>query len=165
MSTTQHNDVILTIAEEKELALMDTDGDDRISAEEARAAVKSSAKLSVSTSRLWKIVAVVNFMVAVANLMMEDFMQAVVKLSKELLNGAAPTVAEPATALIEPDAVLAEHHAALAQPGAALASAFAAFAFAAAALALAAEADPTLGGRLVRDANVEKVKGGGDESA
>ena len=116
MSTTQHNDVILTIAEEKELALMDTDGDDRISAEEARAAVKSSAKLSVSTSRLWKIVAVVNFMVAVANLMMEDFMQAVVKLSKELLNGAAPTVAEPATALIEPDAVLAEHHAALAQP-------------------------------------------------
>ena len=56
MSTTKHNDVILTIAEEKELALMDADGDDRISAEEARAAVKSSAKLSVSTSRLWKIV-------------------------------------------------------------------------------------------------------------
>ena len=135
MSTTKHNDVILTIAEEKELALMDADRDDRIiSAEEACAAAKSSAELSVSTSRLWKIVAVVNFMVAVANLMMEDFMQAVVKLSKELLSGAAPTVAEPTTALIEPDAVLAEHHAALAQPGAALAFAFAAFAFAAAAL-------------------------------
>ena len=93
---------------------------------------------------------------------------------------AAPTVAtsfssEPpfySLQSIEPDAVLAELNATLAQPGAALAQpgialafAFAAAALAAAALALAHEADPTHGGRLVRGANAEKGKGGGDESA
>lgn len=87
MSTTKHNDVILTIAEEKELARIDG----IISAEEARAAAKSSAELSASTSRLWRIVAVVNFMLAVVNLMMEDLMLAVVNLSKELLNPTCPS--------------------------------------------------------------------------
>ena len=53
MSATKHNVVTLsTIPEEKELARID----EIISAEEARAAAKSSAELSVSTSRLWKIV-------------------------------------------------------------------------------------------------------------
>ena len=53
MSTTKHNVATLsTIPEENELARID----EIISAEEARAAAKSSAELSVSTSRLWKIV-------------------------------------------------------------------------------------------------------------
>ena len=53
MSTTKHNVVTLsTIPEEKELARID----EIISAEEACAAAKSSAKLSVSISQLWKIV-------------------------------------------------------------------------------------------------------------
>ena len=53
MSTTKHNAVTLsTIPEEKKLARID----EIISAEEAPAAAKSSAELSVSTSRLWKIV-------------------------------------------------------------------------------------------------------------
>ena len=66
MSTTKHINVLLTIPEEKELALMDADGDDRIiSAEKTRAAAKSSAELSVSTSRLWKIVFGVHYYITV----------------------------------------------------------------------------------------------------
>ena len=37
MSTTKHINVLLTIPEEKELALMDADGDDRIISAEKRA--------------------------------------------------------------------------------------------------------------------------------
>jgi len=56
MRTTKHNDVTLTAAEERELARIDADGDGIVSAEEARAAAKSSAELRASNSRLWKIV-------------------------------------------------------------------------------------------------------------
>ena len=85
MSTTKHINVLLTIPEEKELALMDADRDDRIiSAEEARAAVKSSAELSVSISQLWKIVFGVIALLFLAWLANAGLMVAVFNLSKDL---------------------------------------------------------------------------------
>ena len=81
MSTTKHNVVTLsTIPEEKELARID----EIISAEEARAAAKSSAELSVSTSRLWKIVFGVIALLFLAWLANAGLMVAVVNLSKDL---------------------------------------------------------------------------------
>ena len=84
MGTTKHSHVLFTIPEEKELARIDTEGDRIISAEEARAAAKSSAKLSVSTSRLWKIVFGVIALLFLAWLANAGLMVAVVNLSKDL---------------------------------------------------------------------------------
>ena len=80
MSTTKHNDVILTIAEEKELARIDG----IISAEEARAAAKSSAELSASTSRLWKILFGVIALLFLSWLANAGLMVAFVNLFKDL---------------------------------------------------------------------------------
>ena len=82
MRTTKHNVVTLsTISEEKELPRIE---DEIISAEEARAAAKSSAELSVSTSRLWKIVFGVIALLFLAWLANAGLMVAVVNLSKDL---------------------------------------------------------------------------------
>jgi hypothetical protein len=84
MSTTKHNDVNLTVAEERELARIDIDGDGIISAEEACAAAKSSAELRASNSRLWKVVFGVFPLLFLSWLGNAGLMVAVVTLSKDL---------------------------------------------------------------------------------
>ena len=85
MSTTKHNDVLtLTVAEERELARIDADGDGTISAEEARAAAKSAVKLRASNSRLWKVVFGVFALLFLSWLGNAGLMVAVVTLSKDL---------------------------------------------------------------------------------
>jgi len=85
MSTTKHNDVLtLTVAEERELARIDADGDGTISAEEARAAAKSAVKLRASNSRLWRIVFGVFAMLFLSWVGNAGLMVAVVTLSKDL---------------------------------------------------------------------------------
>ena len=84
MSTTKHNDVTLTAAEEMELARIDVDGDGIISAEEARAAAKSSAGLRASNSRLWKMVLGVFAMLFLSWLGNACLMAVVFNLSKDL---------------------------------------------------------------------------------
>lgn len=89
MSTT--NDVHLTIPEEKELARIAADADWIISAEKAGAAARSSAELSVSTSRLWKIVFGVIALLFLSWLANAGLMVAVVNLSKEPRNLTYPS--------------------------------------------------------------------------
>ena len=84
MSATKRNVVTLTAAEETELARIDVDGDGIISAEEARAAAKSSAKLRASNSRLWKVVFGVFALLFLSWLGNAGLMVAVVTLSKDL---------------------------------------------------------------------------------
>ena len=85
MSTTKHNDVLtLTVAEERELARIDADGDGTISAEEARAAAKSAVKLRASNSRLWKVVFGVVTLLVISWIGNAGLMVAVVTLSKDL---------------------------------------------------------------------------------
>ena len=84
MRTTKHNDVTLTAAEERELARIDADGDGIVSAEEARAAAKSSAELRASNSRLWKIVFGVVTLLVISWIGNAGLMVAVVTLSKDL---------------------------------------------------------------------------------
>ena len=83
MSTTKHNEVTLTVAEERELARIDADGDGIISPEEARAAAKSSAELRASNSRLWKIVFGVFALLFLSWLGNAGLMTAVIFLSKD----------------------------------------------------------------------------------
>ena len=85
MSTTKHNGVLtLTVAEERELARIDADGDGTISAEEARAAAKSAVKLRASNSRLWKVVFGVVTLLVISWIGNAGLMVAVVTLSKDL---------------------------------------------------------------------------------
>ena len=84
MSATKRNVVTLTAAEETELARIDVDGDGTISAEEARAAAKSSAELRASNSRLWKVVFGVFALLFLSWLGNAGLMVAVVTLSKDL---------------------------------------------------------------------------------
>ena len=84
MSTTKHNDVTLTAAEETELARIDVDGDGIISADEARAAAMSSSGLRASNSRLWKMVFGVFALLVLSWLGNAGLMVAVVTLSKDL---------------------------------------------------------------------------------
>ena len=74
----------LTVAEKRELARIDADGDGIISAEEARAAAKSAAKLRASNSRLWRIVFGVFAMLFLSWVGNAGLMVAVVTLSKDL---------------------------------------------------------------------------------
>jgi len=84
MRTTKHNDGTLTAAEERELARIDADGDGIVSAEEARAAAKSSAELRASNSRLWKIVFGAFALLVLSWMGNAGLMVAVVTLSKDL---------------------------------------------------------------------------------
>ena len=74
----------LTVAEKRELARIDADGDGTISAEEARAAAKSAVKLRASNSRLWRIVFGVFAMLFLSWVGNAGLMVAVVTLSKDL---------------------------------------------------------------------------------
>ena len=74
----------LTVAEKRELARIDADGDGIISAEEARAAAKSAVKLRASNSRLWRIVFGVFAMLFLSWVGNAGLMVAVVTLSKDL---------------------------------------------------------------------------------
>ena len=78
------HDVTLTAAEKRELARIDADGDGIVSAEEARAAAKSSAELRASNSRLWKIVFGVFALLFCSWMGNAGLMVAVVTLSKDL---------------------------------------------------------------------------------
>ena len=78
------HDVTLTAAEKRELARIDADGDGIVSAEEARAAAKSSAELRASNSRLWKIVFGAFALLVLSWIGNAGLMVAVVTLSKDL---------------------------------------------------------------------------------